>query len=613
MAIVELLYFWVEEYKILKKIGFNFSNKYIIKFNPEPNELLIEDNPNYVEDLFNNDVKEADNDHSYITSITALVGKNMVGKTTIMKCLMDLLNSDLDIGFNNGSFALFKVDNKLYMFGNNNVIINQQQQKEIGGIDTKSFMRFWKKFEAELEFVYHSDIFDPLLINNKIPNDISLNGIISETMLNLNNYNPLVKDLLRDLRIYNSTIQMEYLIKNAVDPENILKLPKYLRVQINDTPTQIIKNPYSYGLQDNKIIGDSFEIIKGLYKKNENYLSKMNNNEIFYARLLLNGYLSVLLHYIWKGKTRASITVGKTELKQMQSVVSEYLKELEEILHKNKNLEEFMASADINSDFYKKINNVKKVNLAIANMENAIFKLDYNSIVFDLKQINIAQQIIGIYIAYYKNDDQIDYLNIALSHESDYTTPLSAGENAILNLYGRLDNWNVNNKNKQYPNNVLILLDEVDLLLHPSWQIDFFYKIIYFLRNDFKNINIQLIVATHSPLILSDLPNYCIIKLERDKESGEVKVIENNENTFGANVTKLLADSFFLNEGVVGSFAKKKINKIIQELNSKDLKLDDITYKGYKNMIGLIGEDFIREKLSQLLEYRKNEAKMEKL
>jgi len=62
----------------------------------------------------------------------------------------------------------------------------------------------------------------------------------------------------------------------------------------------------------------------------------------------------------------------------------------------------------------------------------------------------------------------------------------------------------------------LVLLDEIDLYLHPAWQATF----ISALRRVFPKI--QFVATTHSPVILASLAPHEIVRLGIDPESGDV-------------------------------------------------------------------------------------------
>lgn len=58
----------------------------------------------------------------------------------------------------------------------------------------------------------------------------------------------------------------------------------------------------------------------------------------------------------------------------------------------------------------------------------------------------------------------------------------------------------------------VVLIDEVDMHLHPKWQ----WNIVNALEETFPNI--QFILATHSPIVISSCKNERLIMIENDKE-----------------------------------------------------------------------------------------------
>lgn len=62
----------------------------------------------------------------------------------------------------------------------------------------------------------------------------------------------------------------------------------------------------------------------------------------------------------------------------------------------------------------------------------------------------------------------------------------------------------------------LVLIDEIDLYLHPTWQASF----IPALRRVFPNM--QFIATTHSPVVLSSLAPHEIVRLVVDEQTGDI-------------------------------------------------------------------------------------------
>ena len=92
-------------------------------------------------------------------------------------------------------------------------------------------------------------------------------------------------------------------------------------------------------------------------------------------------------------------------------------------------------------------------------------------------------------------------------------------------------------KNDPLSSEAIVLIDEIDLHLHPSWQ----QRVLINLANTFPAA--QFIVSTHSPSILATAHPHQIIKLTR--EGGEISAGHTQFATFGA-------DSGVVMEGVMG-------------------------------------------------------------
>ena len=113
-----------------------------------------------------------------------------------------------------------------------------------------------------------------------------------------------------------------------------------------------------------------------------------------------------------------------------------------------------------------------------------------------------------------------------------------------------------------------LMLDEVEICFHPEYQRTLVYRLIELLRQFRLNyrFSINIILTTHSPFILSDIPKSNVLYLENGKSVGEIIY----KDTFGANVNDILHQSFFLKKGFMGEFARDKIQSVIDFLNSKN-------------------------------------------
>lgn len=101
---------------------------------------------------------------------------------------------------------------------------------------------------------------------------------------------------------------------------------------------------------------------------------------------------------------------------------------------------------------------------------------------------------------------------------------LSDGEKCTLALFGDLARRvAMANPNRDNPleGSGIVLIDEVELHMHPSWQ----RRVLTVLQNVFPNI--QFIVTTHSPQVLGEVcDNYIVLKLSSTLEGdGNIEVV----------------------------------------------------------------------------------------
>ena len=131
---------------------------------------------------------------------------------------------------------------------------------------------------------------------------------------------------------------------------------------------------------------------------------------------------------------------------------------------------------------------------------------------------------------YYSSQlDQLVY------QEGDSTMPissLSAGYQSLLwmvmNLAYRLALLNPEKSENLKEVAGVVLIDEIDMHLHPKWQ----WNIISALEETFPNI--QFILATHSPIVISSCKNERLIMLTEDRQ------IIYMENAYGYSVQDVL-------------------------------------------------------------------------
>ena len=148
---------------------------------------------------------------------------------------------------------------------------------------------------------------------------------------------------------------------------------------------------------------------------------------------------------------------------------------------------------------------------------------------------------------------------------------------------------------------VNILLDEVELYFHPDLQRRF----LHYVRTAIKNIQfesvkgINVMVVTHSPFVISDIPRKNILFLGEGEESGE---------TYCANIHDMLNQSFFM-EYSIGEMARIELQHIInlyEQLSNKnnlDAMKEDLTKnrEKYDYLCKTIADEYLRRAIKGML------------
>lgn len=201
----------------------------------------------------------------------------------------------------------------------------------------------------------------------------------------------------------------------------------------------------------------------------------------------------------------------------------------------------------------------------------------------------------------------------------DFSWNMSSGENNLLNMFSSLyyvyESDFTNEKNGQYSlrnvfpekdnecNSILLMMDEADLSYHPEWQRQYINILVAFLEKLYPSDcfgSIQVILSTHSPILLGDMPKQNVFFLEKDSESGNTKLCAVDQlNTFGQNIHLLFRKGFFLENGTIGDFAYGKIKYVMTELKALENIMKEQSY--FDN-----NEQFItrnKNKLSELQTY----------
>ena len=208
------------------------------------------------------------------------------------------------------------------------------------------------------------------------------------------------------------------------------------------------------------------------------------------------------------------------------------------------------------------------------------------------------------------------YFDLRYAHHYDSGSILSSGEKAMLDMYSRIYDTLItkhqHDSNYRWP--TLYVLDEAELGFHPEWQRVYVKNLTLFLeemaveasnlyRNYHRNapdFKFQIILSSHSPIILSDVPQKCVVMLKREGDRIS-NVTATRPQTFGTNIFELYRDSFFLEGGLVGEFAQDFIRSLSEEIDGLQNPTAE-ALESVRKRIELIGDRNIKAYLMQQIE-----------
>lgn len=600
---MQLVYFWSEKSNIdldtLKNREINFNSSFQFKLTIIDGRYILERKREKEKQLPNNFFGEG------ISNISCIIGNNGSGKTTLIKDILlyqyfTVFKPKLRVNPSKQIF-IYEENNLFYIYKSfSNLEINLPQETYVANnelhltsvnLNTK-YIYFSTSFNTDsLANGIHSNIYD--ISARKELEDISLKIATPKTNSNSSNiymngkliiekYN---KELFRNI--------LDFIIKNEIVIDTIPYSDFKEKLLNLKNKSKIICN-----FNENNIFFEkpNIEMLrKNLFKKiNDNELSKNNP---------LNNILLKFWEYI-----TAKITSDIVNYKLESNIVNEII-----IRERNEDIKMWLnntfkiilqnifyyrgkmeAKNNPSTQDYKFYPSLSLDQFDISHIEGIItfllssnkkIKFDNNRFVFSYKN---NQALFNKLLKWYHGREL---------YSLEFEEKFSSGELEFLNLIVKLKNIG---SNLTHASNIIFLFEELEAFMHPEWQ----RKIIDFLPSLkdslpwLRDKNIQIILTSHTPFIVGDLPEKNIIFLNQNNQSSPLT------KTFGSNIYDLFKDNFLL-ESCFGEFSRKKIKKVI-DLLSKNKEDKYNTEEIEKNIteiefiIDSIGEPLIKNKLEKM-------------
>lgn len=546
---MELEYLWIYNFReIFVNEGFNFSfsNNYQYNINTSilSRQIL---QPTHEKDFY----------HPKINALKGIIGKNGSGKSSILgfikRNLANVKNGHSTHSEDGGFIAVF---NDIILYKGCNIILDKELNGKYKIIEySKSFERF-QSFN-NLNFIYYSNVFDSKYDDSEQPNLLSIS---TNYLLQVDSYTSEEKTVLYEYTYKEVKRQID-LISEITLPLGF-NLPKSISISVSDNVKQHLKIIKDDEIEE--IIVEQFGTIEKILTIDD------------FKRQVFRNFLKLL-------NFRDGISF--TELGENLLV---------------------LLNNDFDSNFIKKLNIKSKKLYRAIRFIKSFFDV-FNKLISS-QQIDFVQNDHRTFLYYLKenNNDFYKFIEtynrIVLNDTFFYYSwehEISSGEKSLLTFFSRfwyakksIEETSSHNQLKS----LIILIDEGDLYLHPNWQKLLFKQLVTTLPIFFEKLdNIQLILTSHSPFIVSDIPSSDLIFLDRKDGPAFQTKLSVDENTFGANINNLYSDAFFMKDGLIGEFAKQVIFDLLEEIENVEITPNNLN--SYLRRIEIIGEPLIREKL----------------
>lgn len=625
--VIKIHYIWFKDYYTFHNQGINFSNKYVFSYDPKIGEYgelsLKKGNDGYIENFFGKGI-----------DLTAIVGQNGTGKTSLLRFFLKLSSGDV---IDTDCVIVCEKDSKFwgarYFIKNNKAQCAPLNIIGINNLIYKPSLHEQQRFpfRSDIRFVYLTEMFNMSQYSSEIAgtDDLSFASVLYEQTEYGDQEKHLDNPILRYIHRLNDW-QLEFISngRKYVEKFNI-NYPKSVTISLSYDKMAFSNLYIRLNCKDEEILSEGQKGV--LIEEARNYLNTFLNIDKSVNRTLKDEYaIAILMNVI--SSLHFVISYTKDEGKVLMDLIDQIYQNkytynawdtvftlLKRIEQNNKNYTKyFIDSRHDTIDFSDSISiNAEKYMMFMEYFDS--FLSDYSeyqinsenySISIPTDKMNIIQDFIN---AYKKSVRLVDFLT--------FSWGLSSGENLLLNQFGKIMHiLNKNSNGKYYlpvdennidkkATNAVILLDEAEVAFHPEWQRIYLESFLKYLKGNISNqgTHVQIVLATHSPIILSDIPKQNTVFIKKDKTTKQSYVVDSKE-TFASNIFSLYQNAFFLDESGIGAFAENKLCELVRKIHNlyRKEQNDNSTKKAkdiIRNEIKCIGDPYIRNKFEKELYY----------
>ncbi|QIL78462.1 AAA family ATPase [Hymenobacter sp. HDW8] len=606
---MEVLFVWIDDFRNIRHQGLNTNAEYRFDYSLNNATITIVRNDNYIEGYFGNEVK----------NVTAIVGENGTGKTSILEFFRDKLGQSYD--FNQKLVIVYRTDSNELRIVLHNIdktklkIINESNCSYLiesirnlkvqntpaltieeaestkkspasgSAANPKSVLQTISGLKESV-IIFYSNIFD------------YRNETSSQFVYNISTNYILGRELGK-FRVHEIKSQIDFVIQSKHISNLEISLPSVVRVAFKSRPSGWLGSIYKRrtdNIENKRRSNNEILEIEGFIKLLYGKIKKANRNEKLRDTLILvlyHNFLIELSETTSESYFTAFISESIADIKDIATINEGYfLKVLSGFGYTPK--EDNYPFKSRNQELITSLTNlfvfIYKRDISFKNTQNSA-SVHFELPISDESTLN-AKVFFESYSGAFRSESVLEF---------DWQD-MSSGEKARLAFLSRLNSlksdtvFRKHGKNK----NILLLIDEGEQYFHPQWQKEYIKFLITNIPKVIPNVSFQIILTSHSPFILSDLTRENVIYLARNRRKSKVEVIDNasKERTLAANIHTLFRDAYFMKDGLIGNYAQDKMNEVLAPLVNKSM--DEKDFLPVLKFINNIGEPILRNRLTDL-------------